>query len=143
MITTILVAVDDSEGSRRAATFARDLALQTGAHLTLLLAIELPTVVPFGALDSYLIAPQHPSPEHVARAREVTAELVATLPASQVNTRVETGAAAEVICRVAEEMNVSLVVVGARGLGPAGRWLLGSVSEKVVRHAGRAVTVVH
>jgi len=35
----------------------------------------------------------------------------------------------------AESMNAHLVVVGSRGLGPIDRWVMGSVSDKMARHA--------
>ena len=46
------------------------------------------------------------------------------------------------IVRIAEDRDVDLVVVGARGLGTLERLLLGSVSEAVLHHAGRPVLIV-
>ncbi len=51
--------------------------------------------------------------------------------------------AAETIINVANNLNVDLIVVGSRGLKGLTRFLLGSVSEKVVRYANRPVLVVH
>lgn len=50
--------------------------------------------------------------------------------------------AAEAILAVAEEVDADLVVVGARGMGPVGRFLRGSVSTKVAHHAPCDVLVV-
>jgi nucleotide-binding universal stress UspA family protein len=47
------------------------------------------------------------------------------------------------ILEAADDHDASLIVVGARGLGPVKAALLGSVSEGVVRHARRPVMVVH
>ena len=46
------------------------------------------------------------------------------------------------ILRVADEHDVSLIVVGARGLGGLRSLFLGSVSHGVVHHAHRPVLVV-
>ena len=51
------------------------------------------------------------------------------------------GSPAEVLVRDAEEHEADLIVVGARGLGPVERVLLGSVSESVLRHAGCPVLI--
>jgi len=48
----------------------------------------------------------------------------------------------EAIVNAAEAEGVDLIVVGSHGRGPVGRFLLGSVSDFVVRHAGCPVLVV-
>jgi len=52
------------------------------------------------------------------------------------------GDPAKGIVRSAQDRDVDLVVLGARGLGTLGRLLLGSVSETVLHHAGRPVLIV-
>jgi len=49
----------------------------------------------------------------------------------------------QVIIDMADEHNAAVVVLGARGLSGIKHALLGSVSEKVVRHAARPVLVLH
>jgi nucleotide-binding universal stress UspA family protein len=51
------------------------------------------------------------------------------------------GEAVEEVIREAEAGGYALIVVGSRGLGPVGRLLLGSVSEKLVREAPCPVLV--
>jgi nucleotide-binding universal stress UspA family protein len=45
--------------------------------------------------------------------------------------------------RFAEEHHTDLIVLGRRGLTPVQRWMLGSVSERVLRYASCPVMVVH
>jgi len=47
----------------------------------------------------------------------------------------------EVICRVAEEEEVTMIVLGTRGLGKVRRTIMGSVSDYVVHHAHCPVVV--
>jgi nucleotide-binding universal stress UspA family protein len=47
----------------------------------------------------------------------------------------------EIICRVAEEEDVAMIVVGTRGLGKVRRAIMGSVSDYVVHHAPCPVIV--
>lgn len=144
MVHSILVAIDGSAGSRKAATFARDLAGQTGARLVLLVAITPPSTTPLPPFDSFSMTRPSPDPEHLAAARALMDEIEASLPQGQATAQVALGPdPADTICQEAAKADVDLVVVGARGLGAAGRLLVGSVSEKVVREAGRPVLVVH
>jgi nucleotide-binding universal stress UspA family protein len=62
--------------------------------------------------------------------------------AVQAETIVRIGKPAEEILDAAEEGGFDLVVLGHRGMGAARRFLMGSVSERVVRHATRPVLVV-
>jgi len=52
------------------------------------------------------------------------------------------GAPAEEILRAAERHHVDLIVMGSKGLTGLDRYLLGSVSRKVARHAPCSVLVV-
>jgi nucleotide-binding universal stress UspA family protein len=143
VIGHILVGIDGSEHSRRAARFAHDLAQQLGARITLLLVLEPPRMLPFGFLDSAAITQPHPDPRELDNVQRLLGEVAADLPKAQVKTLVEVGHPADTLVAVAQKLGVDLLVVGARGLNLGGKWLLGSVSDRVVQHAGRPVTVVH
>jgi nucleotide-binding universal stress UspA family protein len=52
------------------------------------------------------------------------------------------GAAGDAIVDAAGAEGADVIVVGSRGLGAVGRFVLGSVSDHVVRHAGCPVLVV-
>jgi len=47
----------------------------------------------------------------------------------------------EIICKVAEEEDVAMIIVGTRGLGKVRRAIMGSVSDYVVHHAPCPVIV--
>lgn len=51
------------------------------------------------------------------------------------------GDPATAILEVAEKDGADLIVMGTRGLGTAERWLIGSVSDKVLHHAHCSVLV--
>lgn len=46
------------------------------------------------------------------------------------------------IIETAEKENADVIVMGTRGLNTAQRWLLGSVSSRVVQHAPCNVLIV-
>jgi nucleotide-binding universal stress UspA family protein len=56
---------------------------------------------------------------------------------------IEVGDPAELILRAAAIDHSDLIIMGARGLNAAQRFLLGSVSTKVTTHAHCAVLVMH
>lgn len=60
----------------------------------------------------------------------------------KVDIAVETGDAADEILLAAKKHEVDIIVVGYKGYGKEGRFLLGSVTDKVVRHASKSVLVV-
>jgi nucleotide-binding universal stress UspA family protein len=144
MLEHILAAIDGSEGSRKAARFAHDLAAKTGARLTLLLVLEPPSVVPVHPVGAFAImGGRMASQDQLTAAMKLLEEVSADLPKASVERLVEVGPASDTICEQARRLGADLIVVGARGLGPGRRWLLGSVSDRVVQHAGLPVTVVH
>ena len=60
----------------------------------------------------------------------------------KVNIDVESGDPADEILMCAKKHEADIIVVGYKGYGKEGRFLLGSVTDKVVRHAGVSVLVV-
>jgi nucleotide-binding universal stress UspA family protein len=56
--------------------------------------------------------------------------------------RLARGKAWRAICDLADELDASSIVLGARGLSRVGSMLLGSVSSAVAVHAGRPVLVI-
>jgi nucleotide-binding universal stress UspA family protein len=105
-------------------------------------AIEASAPVAIPPFDGFMTTQQHPSPEEVVAAQAMIDAIKAEMGSARVHARVEMGSAADAICRVADELAVDLIVIGARGMNPATRWLLGSVSDRVVHHANQPVTVV-
>lgn len=138
----ILAALDGSEPSQHAAQFAVQLAKMSGARLTLLLVLDEPTVIPVALLEGFAVAKNLKSPEAIGAGMRLLEEVSHDLPAERVEKRVEVGRPAQVILEQAEKLRADHLVLGARGFGPAGRWLLGSVSDRVVHHAHCPVTVV-
>jgi nucleotide-binding universal stress UspA family protein len=138
----ILVAVDGSDGSKGAAHWAARLAARADAKLTLLLVLDPPHVVSIAPLEAFAVTKGKTPPESIAKAKEVLARIQHELPAGQADTLVEIGRPADVILETAQKLGVDHLVVGARGLNAGERWLVGSVSDRVVHHAHCPVTVV-
>lgn len=138
MIRNILVAVDGSDSSKRAVRLARELAMGSNANITLLHVIE-----PLGSLplEAWGVSRIDVYEKQLAGAHELLHTLGSELPADRVSQVVESGSPAETICAQADEQNADLVVLGSRGMGAVGRWLLGSVSDRVVHLSKRPVTI--
>lgn len=138
-IQRILVPVDGSSDSLRGLETAVGLARRIGATLTILEVIE-----PFGPLPGYYEAP----PEGEARVPWLAAQRFEKahelLDETNVEwkRRVEEGIPADRICDVAEEEGADLIVMGCRGISAFSRFLIGSVSDRVVHHAPCSVLVV-
>lgn len=134
-ISEVVVAVDGSESALRAAAFAVDLAGSLDAPLTLLY------VFPASPTDSAWMAAL--TEEELRQTREQTGQTVLRevraaldLPDSAAHGLVLSGdPASEIIDYQAEDPG-RMVVMGRRGRSGLGSLLLGSVSDKVVRHAG-------
>ncbi|MCI0569223.1 MAG: universal stress protein [Myxococcaceae bacterium] len=143
MLKHILVAVDGSEGSHKALAFAASLAKSLGAKLTLLAVLEPPVMLPFAPMESFAVVPTI-SQEHLEAMRKMLREAAAGAAQMPVDEVVEVGRPSEVICQQAKALGADLIVMGARGTGAHGaRWLVGSVSDRVIHTCERPVTIVH
>jgi nucleotide-binding universal stress UspA family protein len=137
----VLVAVDGSEQSLKAARLAADIAVRLGAALRLVHVIPK---VPLPA-DVYGLKMAELEREHHAYAEGILAKAAAQLerPGLKVETSVLDGAPAERLAEEAAAPGVGMVVVGSRGHGAVARVLLGSVSDRLVHISSRPVLVVH
>lgn len=135
-ISTIVVAVDGSDEAHRALRKAAELARNYESKLVVAHAI------PRRTRDED--ADYRPFEEAVERAGgmllSAAAEQVRLSPA-RVDTRLLRGEPAECIRNLAEEVDADLIVVGSRGLGAVGRFLLGSVSDRLLHTSGRSVLI--
>lgn len=138
----IVVATDGSSCSGTAIKLASELASQFNAKVTLIYVFE---PVKYALPEGYV--PYSPDQltemtDHFEQMLKAGKEQALSLGASNVETRLLQGVAAEEICDFAKRQNADLIVVGTHGRGLVGRVLLGSVAEKVVRTASVPVLTV-
>jgi nucleotide-binding universal stress UspA family protein len=135
-IRTIVLATDLSSSSREATERAIDLAGRLDARLVIVNVLEKRRLAGGGTHERVDQARAEREAHLVnvvreARSAGVTAEFL-----------VWQGDPGGSIAAAAEAEGADLVVVGTRGRSGAGRLLLGSVSDHVVRHASCPVLVV-
>lgn len=137
----ILVPVDGSENAIRAVRYALELASALGARIRLLYVFPVSSVEIIG-----MAGMSRDDIEHAAQAaaQRVFDKLRDEIGETDVKLVEETsiGDPAEEIIRCTEDDHDLLVIIGRRGLSRIQSLLLGSVSEKVVRHAHSPVTVI-
>jgi len=137
MINRILLATDGSIYSEKAGKYAIYLAKTLGAELTMVHVIEQKM-------------PKSLSPEEIKKQKAIKArEVFSNLEeyAKKEELRFSTGIlvsrdSAQAILKESEE-GFDLVVVGSLGKSGLKKFILGSVSEKVVGEASVPVMVVH
>src|SRR5574340_319869 len=136
----ILVAVDGSDTSLKAARMAADVALRFGAKLTLVHVVPKLLLPP----DVYGLTIAEVEKEHRAYADALLEKAVKALeePGLDVSTTVLYGSPAEAVAEEAAAADVVMVVVGSRGYGAVARVFLGSVSDRLVHISSKPVLVV-
>ena len=142
----MLVAYDGSDASKKAIELVKKCANKED-EITLL------TVVPAELAESSFTKMLLPtidlsgfvkSGSFKDKARESLSKVVKDLEndVSKVNIAVEDGDPADEILISAKKADADIIILGYKGYGKEGRFLLGSVTDKVVRHAAISVLVV-
>lgn len=147
MYQRILVAIDGSENSKRAAQWAVDLAKKEGSSLFVVSVVPTPS---YSSSTTPGATASSPVKEFMDRARMAAEgnvqDVVTTATANGTKVRGEiienVPSVAEAITDYAEEWKVELIVVGTRGLSGFRKLLLGSVSGALISHASCSVLVV-
>ena len=141
-LSVIVVAVDGSEQSERAATVAADLARSYRARLLLLTVVRPPE-------GWWGITGEPPTPTALSEAvvsgqKEILAMVERSIDLKGVDyaTVEELGDPASTIIAVCEREKASLVVVGRRGAGLVERMVIGSVADRLAHHAPCPLLIV-
>lgn len=148
-MTRILVALDDTEASRRAANFVHE---QFGRGTDEVLALSVARVPPPWIPVGVEYGAVYPWPESAAEPEDLEEAVRSTAAGAGhtihhsgldgVRPLVSVGDPAEEITRAAREHQVDFIVVGSHHKNVLERFLVGSVSEKLVREGTVPVLVV-
>jgi nucleotide-binding universal stress UspA family protein len=143
---SVLVALDGSDHSFQAVRFLGSLPLPRQCKVRLLSVVErlhYPTTAPRVVRGQLVRMIKELEAEHRAELEKILERATAQLDKiTRVTRYTPTGSAADEILTTANDFDPDLIIVGARGLGGIARFLLGSVSEEVLRQARCPVLIV-
>jgi universal stress protein A len=139
-LVRIVVPTDFSEESQKAFTYAKALAARFDASIELVFVVEPASFV--SGLDQSIVTVSNEEAASAAEkrlvrlAQEIEGEDLRVFP------KVRIGKPYLEICTLAREYNADLIVIGTHGHTGIKHTFLGSVAERVVRHAPCPVLVV-
>jgi nucleotide-binding universal stress UspA family protein len=135
---TILVAYDGSPQAQRATEIAFSLAEAMQSKVLIFAVIRPPEPAARAELNAILDDAREHYEQNFARLREQ-----ARRRGVDIATEIEVGHPAEHIVHRAEQTHTALIIMGRRGVSSFQRWMLGSISERVLRYAHCPVMVVN
>ena len=144
-LSKIIVPLDGSHAAEAVLPCAEELAKALGLEVILIQVIGVETTVHFGSMapDSW------PVPSDVLQRLDVVASGYLTGLAKELKSKgltvqweVLRGSAGSRIVEFARETPDSLVAMTTHGRSGFRRWVMGSVTDSVVRHAGEPVLVM-
>ncbi len=147
MFEKILVAIDGSVHSEKAAAAGIEMARLYGGVVTVLYVVDISKeYAPLGDLVSKIVEDPFAAMRDMLRKQGEGAikriEEMAKAAGVQVVREIVEGYPADTIIKIAEKENMNLIVVGYIGATGLDRFLLGSVADKVVRNSKVPVLVV-
>jgi nucleotide-binding universal stress UspA family protein len=142
-VERVLVATDLSEPADEAIRQAYERAQGPGARLTVVHVIPnlMPSDPLFPQLEQQMVLALPALQDRITEQVGRRVEALTGRPSDQFEVVVEAGIPHVVIVQRAEERRADLVVVGSHGTTGVSRILLGTVADKVVRHAHCPVLV--
>jgi nucleotide-binding universal stress UspA family protein len=141
----LLVPSDFSEPSRVALDYAAELARALEASIDVIHVWDIPTFIPPASLPEAGVPDLSLIEVFRTNAEEALAHFVQAAKARGIEVRasfVERGAAAHTITEFARKGKYDLIVIGTHGRTGLEHALIGSVAERVVRHASCPVLAV-
>ncbi len=141
-LKSILVPVDLSGPSKKALAYAQAFAWQFGAAITLLHVVEpIPWSADYGYGEVHGVGPN----EYLLKRCRTQLETLRRRQAkasSGCQTTVRSGKAFDEIVKAAKELDADLIILATHGYTGLDHTLLGSTTERVVRHAPCPVLIV-
>ncbi len=137
MYNLLLVPIDGSENSMRAAKHAIDLAAKFNSKLIALHVVDMRVVKAYEGSSQVLAQLKRLGEQYLKDVTEMAGEANV-----KIGTILRNGLPSEVIVEEAERRGVDLIVMGTRGLTGAKRVILGSTAEQVIRWAECSVLVI-
>ncbi|MGE0857776.1 MAG: universal stress protein [Gammaproteobacteria bacterium] len=134
----ILLPTDFSEHAERAAAVGLELAARDGARVHVLHVLPMADLV----VGEYPVVMVEDLQGELMKDAERRMAAWAAKQAVAVQTEVVWGNPAQDICRIAEEKGADLIVTATHGRSGLAHLFMGSVAERVVRHAPCSVLVV-
>ena len=134
MLTKALLPLDGSEVGEAALPYLEDLAVRLKTEVTILQVVE--PKYPAFAAEPWDYSPYRQewlaAMEESARTYLAGIEQRLKAKGVVVSSRIETGAAAERIIEVAEQIDVDFIAMSTHGRSGVGRWVFGSVADRVL-----------
>lgn len=137
MLSQVLVSLDGSELAERAIPYAKQIVSPTG-EITLLSVVDIPD---FPIYTVYPMATITPEPDYstvvsdlLASSKEYLENIANNIRLSgvRVKTVVKSGDPATCIIEEAQERHIDMIVISTHGRSGLSKWLLGSVTQKVL-----------
>jgi nucleotide-binding universal stress UspA family protein len=141
VLRKILIATDGSKAAEKAVDFGVQIAGLSGAKVYAVYVID---TTPYYSIPLDEVWSKEVYEQLETMGNEITSDVEKAAKAAglEAESLVLKGDPAERIIKFAEEQSVDMIVVGSHGIGGFERLVIGSVSEKVVRHAKVPVLVV-
>jgi len=129
----ILIAIDGSDASKKAFNKAITLAKQNDAHLTITHVIDSRAFSTPQAYDKVLIEREK---EYVQEFMTDYLKEAKAAGLEKIDSLIEHGSPRVQIAKdIAKKVEADLIICGATGLNAVERFLIGSVSESIVRYS--------
>lgn len=152
MIRKILVALDGSEPSKRALSYALEFAIKWSAELVMVAVVPkvmLP-VFPDEGFGATPLSAAKDFDQYQERMRtlynnaitEAEEKVKQEHPNLKVVKKLEEGRPSATIVKIAEKEEADLIVIGSRGIGGITGWILGSTSRRVVDSCTKPILIV-
>ena len=142
----ILIAVDDTSYSDKAASYGFSLAKKLGAEIALVHVDEIPVSVPYST-DPMLNEPAIMIPEIMHIQEEASEHLMDRLVKSvgkdiKLRTFKKIGNPKDEILATAEEWDADMIILGTHGRTGLDHFISGSLAESIVRKATCPVLII-
>jgi len=145
MLKTILVPLDGSSRAEAALPVAAQIARTSGGVIVLVQIVSLATEYWPAITTPYPSMAQAAVDAELEEASRYLKQIAASAELAGITTKTTTqfGAAAPALLSVALSYNADLIVLCSHGYTGMTHWIMGSVAEKIARHASAPVLILH